>query len=113
VLKATSLEAACTPARLKDGQTAAAAGQGYGFGWIVGKLRGLKSLAHDGGLHGFVSCLMQLPDQKFTVAVLANNDPPIPELAVPEFARRIAQIYLYEQMEPQTSGTTSTGQKVK
>lgn len=103
VLTAASLEAAFTPAQLKDGQVAAAVGQGYGFGWIVGKLRGQKSIAHDGGLHGFVSYLMQLPDQKFTVAVLANNDPPIPGLTVTEFSRRIAQIYLYEKMEPQTS----------
>ncbi len=103
VLTAASLEAAFTPAQLKDGKVAAAVGQGYGFGWIVGKLRGLRSLAHDGALHGFVSYLMQLPDQKFTVAVLANNDPPIPELTITEFARRIAQVYLYEKMEPQTS----------
>ncbi len=101
VLKPASLEAAFTPAQLKDGK--AAPGMGYGFGWIVGHLRGLKSLAHDGGLHGFVSCLMQLPDQKFTVAVLANSDPPIPELTATEFARRVAQIYLYEKMKPQTS----------
>jgi CubicO group peptidase (beta-lactamase class C family) len=103
VLTAASLEAAFTPAKLKDGKVAPAVGQGYGFGWIVGKLRGLTSLAHDGGLHGFVSYLMQLPEQKFTVAVLANNDPPIPELTVTEFSRRVAQIYLYEKMEPQRS----------
>jgi CubicO group peptidase (beta-lactamase class C family) len=120
VLKPASLEAAFTPARLNDGTIAPAAGQGYGFGWIVGNLRGLRWIAHDGGLHGFVSYLMQLPDQEFTVAVLANNDPPIPELAVSEFARRIAQIYLYEKMEPQApvqadqqSDLMRTGQKVK
>jgi CubicO group peptidase (beta-lactamase class C family) len=120
VLEPASLEAAFTPARLKDGTIAPAAGQGYGFGWIIGNLRGLRWIAHDGGLHGFVSYLMQLPDQEFTVAVLANNDPPIPELAVSEFARRIAQIYLYEKMEPQApvqvdqqSDLMWTGQKVK
>jgi CubicO group peptidase (beta-lactamase class C family) len=118
VLTATSLEAAFTPVRLTDGKAAPALG--YGFGWIVGKLRGRRLIAHDGGLHGFVSYLMQLPDQKFTVAVLANSDPPIPELTVTEFSRRIAQIYLYEKMEPQTSvrvdqqsGRPSTGQQVK
>ncbi len=100
VLTAASLEAAFTPAKLKDGKAPA---MSYGFGWIIGKLRGLKSLAHDGALHGFVSYLMQLPDQRFTVVVLANNDPPIPELTVTEFTRRVAQIYLHEKMKPQTS----------
>jgi len=113
VLTPASLEAAFTPARLKDGTVAPAAGQGYGFGWIIGKLRGLRLIAHDGGLHGFVSYLMQLPDQKFTVVVLANNDPPIPELIVSELSRRIAQIYLYEKMEPQMSGMTLPDQQVK
>jgi CubicO group peptidase (beta-lactamase class C family) len=103
VLKPASLEAAFAPARLNDGTIAPAAGRGYGFGWIVGNLRGLRWIAHDGGLHGFVSYLMQLPDEDFTVAVLANSDPPIPELVAAEFARRIAQIYSYEKMEPQTS----------
>jgi hypothetical protein len=46
------------------------------------------------------------------VVVLANSDPPIPELAVTEFARRIAQIYLYARMEPQTLGLTLPGQQV-
>jgi len=117
VLKPASLEAAFTPARLQDGKNTPALS--YGFGWSLGNLRGLRLLAHDGGLHGFVSYLMELPDQKFTVAVLANSDPPIPELMVTEFARRLAQVYLYEKMEPQTSvkvnrqsGMALTRQKV-
>jgi hypothetical protein len=51
---------------------------------------------------------MQLPEQKFTVVVLSNSEPPIPELSVNEFGRRVAQIYLYEKMEPQTSRSPRT-----
>jgi hypothetical protein len=44
-----------------------------------------------------------MPDQKLTVTVLSNCLPPQPELSVSDLANRIAEVYLFEEMEAQTS----------
>lgn len=105
LLKESSLEAAFTPAKLNDGKIGAGATGpgGYGYGWSLGRLRGLPWIAHGGGLHGFVTYLMQVPDRKLTVTVLSNCAPAQPELSVSDMANRIAEVYLFEEMEPQTS----------
>jgi CubicO group peptidase (beta-lactamase class C family) len=105
LLQESSLEAAFTPAKLNDGRVGAGASGpgGYGYGWSFGQLRGLKWIAHGGGLHGFGTYLMQVPDQKLTVAVLCNCLPSQPELSTSDLANRIAELYLFEAMEPQSS----------
>ena len=103
VLTESSLEAAFTPATLNNGEIAKGTGEAYGYGWGISQFRGMKVISHGGGLHGFSSFLMQLPEKKTTVAVLANCLPGIPELSVTQFAHRVAEIYLFEEMEQQTS----------
>jgi len=105
VLKESSLKAAFTPARLNNGEFAGGPGGGYGYGWAIGQIRGLKLIAHGGGLNGFSSHLMRLPEQKLTVTVLANSLPSIPELSASGFAHHIAEIYMFEEMEQQASFT--------
>jgi len=103
LLKKSSLEAAFTPAKLNDGSIARGVGDEYGYGWAIGQIRGLKLISHGGGLNGFSSYLMRLPEKQLTVTVLANCLPSIPELATSGFAHRMAEIYLFEQMAQQAS----------
>jgi len=70
VLDAASLKAAFTPVKTQVNQVNS--DSGYGFGWEIGRYRGLREIDHGGGLDGFSSYLLRLPDEKFTVVVLAN-----------------------------------------
>ncbi|MDX1676551.1 serine hydrolase domain-containing protein [Arsukibacterium sp.] len=60
----------------------------YGFGISRGQLRGMPELQHGGGINGFVSLLMYLPQQELTVAMLRNSDGPGPDLSY--LSRKIA-----------------------
>jgi len=109
ILSEASLKAAFTPATLNNGEVGKGTGvgsEGYGYGWGIGALRGLPHIAHSGGLHGFISYLMRLPEEKLTVTVLANCLPTVPELSTSSLGRQIAEIYLYEEMDEQTSFAT-------
>lgn len=47
---------------------------GYGYGWSVGTLQGAPVVEHGGGINGFLTYALRLPQQKIFVAVLANAD---------------------------------------
>ena len=67
VLKADSYRQMITP-------TGQAVVDGYGYGITAGTLRGEPLLQHGGGIFGFSSYLLYLPDEDVTVAVLYNAD---------------------------------------
>lgn len=46
----------------------------YAYGWEVGKVRGSPALTHGGGISGFISHVLRLPQEKVFVTVLANAD---------------------------------------
>ena len=46
----------------------------YGYGWHVGTLQGTPVIDHGGGINGFRTYALRLPEQKIFVAVLANAD---------------------------------------
>ncbi|MFC0251588.1 serine hydrolase [Massilia consociata] len=69
LLKPSSWERAFTSYRLKDGKAT-----GYGYGWEVASVQGAKAISHGGGINGFSTYAMRLPEQKVYVAVLANSD---------------------------------------
>lgn len=46
----------------------------YGYGWHVGTLQGTPVVDHGGGINGFRTYALRLPEQKIYVAVLANSD---------------------------------------
>lgn len=71
LLKKASLERAWTPYVLKDGKPT-----GYGYGWGVSKLRGRRAISHGGGIFGFSTYAVRLPDERVYVAVLCNSDSP-------------------------------------
>jgi CubicO group peptidase (beta-lactamase class C family) len=52
---------------------------GYAYGWTIGQpepalFGGYKRIAHGGGINGFSSVIVRLPDPNLTFIVLANND---------------------------------------
>jgi len=103
VLDAASLKAAFTPVKMPFWERTAFAiafnerGIGYGFGWLVSRRRGLQEISHSGGLHGFKSCLLRVPDEKFTVVVLANALPGRWKADPDRLARKLVDIYLRRQ----------------
>ncbi|NHZ96326.1 serine hydrolase [Massilia sp. CCM 8734] len=71
LLKPATWQKAHTSAVLADGKPT-----NYGYGWQVGKLRGVPLVAHDGGIDGYSTSALRLPQQKVYVAVLSNTDAP-------------------------------------
>lgn len=67
LLPRTLLERAFTSARLNDGTAT-----GYGLGWMVGTYNGHRTVSHGGGIHGFITHALRLPDEHLFVAVLMN-----------------------------------------
>lgn len=67
LLSRESLAAIRTPVRLTDGST-----RPYGFGWRVGTAGGHAVMAHGGSWQGFRTAIVRYPDDRITVAVLAN-----------------------------------------
>ena len=45
----------------------------YGLGWVIGRYRDHRSAMHDGGIDGFTTSCMLLPDDGIGVVVLTNS----------------------------------------
>ena len=69
ILKSASLTQMWTPTALPDHQE-----QGYGFGWVVGVKNHHRRISHGGGIPGFSTETLRLPDDKLSVIVLTNRD---------------------------------------
>lgn len=69
LLKAASWKMAFTPYKLSPENST-----DYGYGWAVGKLQGAPMVHHGGGINGFRTYALRLPQQNVFVAVLANSD---------------------------------------
>lgn len=89
VLKAESFAKMTTPAALPPG-----ADMSYGYGLVVATLNRLPSIGHGGGLNGWSSDLLRLPDQKCTVVALANALPPVEGSEPGSVTRRLAGKFL-------------------
>src|SRR5262245_10926220 len=108
VLGAESLKAAFTP--VNTGIAELGPEEGYGYGWGIASVRGLKEVQHGGGLHGFLSHLKRLRDEQFTVVVLANSSPPPPNLDPGWLAQEIAQVYFYQKMDKKPTALSSVSE---
>jgi CubicO group peptidase (beta-lactamase class C family) len=109
VLGAATLRTAFTPVNTIGNDTEKP-NDGYGYGWAIGTLRGLREISHGGGLNGFTTFLLRITNANFTVAVLANCAPPIPDLDTSGLAHQIAQLYLADKLQPRPS--TAANQSV-
>jgi CubicO group peptidase (beta-lactamase class C family) len=68
LLKKEWLDKAFTPYKLANGEST-----GYGYGWFISDFRGHRCIEHGGGINGFTSYALALPDDKVYVAILTNG----------------------------------------
>ena len=69
LLKPASWKQVFTAYRLADGKSTS-----YGYGWDVGSLRGVPSVAHGGNINGFATYAVRIPQEKVYVALLTNSE---------------------------------------
>jgi CubicO group peptidase (beta-lactamase class C family) len=103
VLSKASLDSAFTSVKLNDGSTPKDIGGGYGYGWVISDVRGLKEIQHGGGLNGFNSQILRFPELNITVAVLQNCLMPPPGMGAAELANQVVEIYFWDKMGAQES----------
>lgn len=77
----------------------------YGFGWMVGQLRGEKVIKHDGIISGFLSFAAYMLEEDIMVVTLCNCDN-VPYLEVP--ASLIMAIVMDQPFEDQTESLPKT-----
>ena len=65
LIKSNSKEQAFTPVKNK-----------YGYGWGMDTLAGRRSIGHSGGIHGFVSNMVFIPEDSSVVILLSNLSTP-------------------------------------
>lgn len=114
VLNQNSLKMAFTPVVLNNGKQAEP--MIYGYGWMLPEFRGVKYIAHGGGLDGFLSFLMRQPDEKITIVVLTNATPPYMDFEPQGLSFRISEYMLWPKMNPQSvfiTDTTMTAEHMK
>ncbi|MCE0523882.1 MAG: serine hydrolase [Methylacidiphilales bacterium] len=70
----------------------------YGMGLYHTDIGGLPAVGHNGGLNGFLSCVMWFPEQKVTVAVLGNAMPASPGKSPEEILPIAARAFLGPEM---------------
>ncbi|HET9225687.1 MAG TPA: serine hydrolase, partial [Thermoanaerobaculia bacterium] len=68
VIKPESLKRMLTPAKLASGQSTR-----YAYGLGVGEYAGKTLVEHGGGIFGFVSDTLRVPDENLFIAILSNN----------------------------------------
>lgn len=44
----------------------------YGYGWVISKLGGRKVLGHGGGIDGFATMILRMPDDQSVIILLSN-----------------------------------------
>jgi CubicO group peptidase (beta-lactamase class C family) len=87
LLKQDSLRRAWTSAHLNSGKLTH-----YGFGWEIGSIDGHPLIAHNGGIHGFATSALRIPDERIYVAILANLDDQQP--SPDDLAMKVAYLLL-------------------
>jgi D-alanyl-D-alanine carboxypeptidase len=85
LLKASSIKRIFTPYKLKNGETSA-----YGYGWAVSQLQGRPIASHTGGVPGFTTYVLHMPEDHLYVAILSNDR--TAEVQPEYVAQRIAAI---------------------
>jgi len=100
VLNEGSLKKALTPVATKENNNPTS-DDGYGCGLFLTKFRGFHGISHSGGIEGFNSSLLRIPEQNFTVVVLINCLPTPPGTYATYLSRQISEIYLWDKMETQ------------
>lgn len=69
LISAASTEKAFTDYELNNGEKV-----GYGYGWFLSEINGSPTKEHGGGIFGYVTNSIYLPEENVFVAVLSNTD---------------------------------------
>lgn len=100
LIRKENLEKALTRYTLADGKKTR-----YGYGWRFGSIQDSPSLWHSGGINGFTSIVMFLPEEDVFVAVLFNSDGNSPEeISAKLAALAIGKPYEYKPMALDRTG---------
>jgi CubicO group peptidase (beta-lactamase class C family) len=111
VLSKEDLAAAFTPVITEENKSDNLV-DGYGYGWGISHFRGVREISHNGGLHGFLSSLIRLPEQNFTVVVLINASPAKPGTDPGALAHEIAEMYLGFELAARPVRSTKAGENI-
>ena len=95
VVNEASFKSATTPVELP----ANVDGMKYGYGLMMFELKRLPAIGHGGGLNGWSSYLLRLPQQNCTIVVLANALPGPPETVPQSISREIIDKLLAEEIK--------------
>jgi len=68
LLKKETLAKAHTSYKLRNGQST-----GYGYGWMIGSYAGHRTIEHGGGIHGFATYELSLPEDGIFAVILTNG----------------------------------------
>ena len=85
VVKKESIDKAWTSYTLNDGSKTQ-----YGYGWAIGNIQGSRMIEHGGGINGFVTASLYLPEDEIFVAVFSNCNCRFPG----DVSKRLAAISL-------------------
>lgn len=86
LVKKAMLQSALVPGRLNDGTPVS-----YAFGWGLASYGGSVVVSHGGETDGFVAQITRIPEHRFTVIVLSNDDR---FTALHAIANKAADIYV-------------------
>jgi CubicO group peptidase (beta-lactamase class C family) len=92
LLKKESVERMLTPAKLTSGQSTK-----YAYGQGISEDEGTRIIEHGGGIFGFSTDLLRIPDQDLVVVILSNN--PAHEPSPESLAYRVARKSLGRALE--------------
>jgi CubicO group peptidase (beta-lactamase class C family) len=75
----------------------------YAFGQVIDKYNGLNLISHNGADAGYRTAFLRFPDQDLSIAVFSN----LASFSPGALANTIANVYLGDQMKPDTSRPSS------
>ncbi len=95
VISKESLKMAHTSYVLNNGKKT-----NYGYGWFLGNIQGIQMYQHGGGINGYLTASLFLPDENLFVAVFSNCTCHGPgQVAVKLASEAIGKPYEWEQID--------------
>jgi CubicO group peptidase (beta-lactamase class C family) len=85
----------------------------YGYGLMPDTLGAHRSVAHGGGINGFISSLIHFPDDSLTIAVLANTTPAPSDQIAANVARVVFGLPLPSAPQPPKDLTLAAPDRVR
>ncbi len=81
LVKKESLDRAWTSYKLTDGKDTR-----YGYGWSLSEVQGSPTIEHGGGINGYLTSSIYLPEEDVFVALFSNNTGKAPEFSALKLA---------------------------